>query len=109
MNAIDSIEVFQLQAEFCKCLADAKRLMILHELRDGEKSVGEIADSLGLSQSNTSQHLATLRRAGVIVPRREGSSVFYSLANPLIGQACDLVREFISEQLRVRGSLSTVM
>lgn len=103
------VELFQLQAEFCKCLADPKRLMILHELRDGEKSVGELAESLGLKQSNTSQHLAIMRKAGVIVPRREANSILYSLANPLIGQACDLVQEFIATQLRARNTMASIM
>ncbi len=48
MNSESNFEVFQLQAEFCKSLADAKRLMIIHELRDGEKSVNELAETLGL-------------------------------------------------------------
>ena len=100
MNENGRYEVFQMQAEFCKSLADAKRLMIVHELRDGEKSVGELAEKLGLKQSNTSQHLATLRRSGVIISRREGNTVYYGLANERIGQACDMVQNFIVEQIQ---------
>ena len=100
MNDDIRFEVFQLQAEFCKSLADAKRLMIIHELRDGEKSVNELAEKLGLKQSNTSQHLAILRKVGIITPRREGNTVYYELANPRIGEACDLVLGFIAEQLK---------
>jgi ArsR family transcriptional regulator len=103
------VEVFQLQAEFCKSLADAKRLMIIHELREGEKSVNELAERLGLKQSNTSQHLAVLRKAGIIMPRREGNIVYYELANPRIGQACDLVQSFIAEQLRSNQYLASIM
>ncbi len=103
------VEVFQLQAEFCKSLADPKRLMIIHELRDGEQSVNELAEKLGLKQSNTSQHLAILRKAGVIVPRREGNTVYYDLANSRIGQACDLVQSFIAEQLRSNQNLASIM
>lgn len=112
MNEINEetrIEVFQLQAEFCKSLADAKRLMIIHELRDGEKSVNEIAERLRLKQSNTSQHLAILRKAGVIVPRREGNTVYYDLANPRIGEACDLVQSFIAEQIKSNQFLASIM
>lgn len=109
MNDDIRIEVFQLQAEFCKSLADAKRLMIIHELREGEKSVNELAEKLGLKQSNTSQHLAVLRKAGVIIPRREGNTVFYDLANPRIGEACDLVQSFIVEQLRSNHDLSKII
>lgn len=109
MNDDVRAEVFQLQAEFCKSLADPKRLMIIHELRDGEKSVGELAERLGLKQSNTSQHLAILRKAGAIVPRREGSTILYSLASPMIAQACDIVRDLIAEQLRSKQSLAGVI
>ncbi|MBT4513381.1 MAG: winged helix-turn-helix transcriptional regulator [Chloroflexi bacterium] len=109
MNDENRFEVFQLQAEFCKSLADPKRLMIIHELREGEKSVNELAERLGLKQSNTSQHLAVLRKAGIIAPRREGNIVHYDLANPKIGQACDLVQSFIAEQLRSNQDLASIM
>ncbi len=109
MNDDAHFEVFQLQAEFCKSLADAKRLMIIHELREGEKSVNDLAEKLGLKQSNTSQHLAVLRKAGVIVPRREGNVVYYDLANPRIGDACDMVRGFILEKLRNNHNLAQIL
>lgn len=102
------LEVFQLQAELCKSLSDPKRLRIIHELRQGAKSVGEIAESLGLKQSNTSQHLAVLRKAGIVVTRREYSTVYYSLANPKIGEACDLVREVLIDHIRKNQLLTTV-
>jgi len=100
MNEDTIAEIFQLQAEFCKSLADAKRLMILHELREGERSVSELSESLGFKQSNTSQHLAVLRKAGVIVPRRESNIIYYSLVSGKIGEACDLVQEVIASQLQ---------
>jgi len=99
------IEVFQLQAEFCKSLSDPKRLRIIHELCEGERSVGELAAGLGLKQSNTSQHLAILRKAGIVISRRESSTVYYSLVNPKIAQACDLVREVIAAQAQRKQSL----
>ena len=105
-NDDNQMEIFQLQAELCKSLADSKRLMIIHELREGEKSVGELAEALGMKQSNTSQHLAVLRNAGVILPRREGSTVFYGLASLRIGDACDLVRAVIAEQLERNRALA---
>ncbi|MBL7119175.1 MAG: winged helix-turn-helix transcriptional regulator [Dehalococcoidia bacterium] len=103
------MQVFQLQAELCKSLADPKRLMIIHELRDGAKSVGELAENLNLKQSNTSQHLAVLRKAGVIVPHRQGNTVHYSLVTPKIATACDMVREVIAEQLQRNQSLTGVI
>ena len=97
-------QIFELQAEFCKGLSDPKRLMILHELTTGEKSVGELSETLGLKQSNTSQHVGVLRKAGIIVPRRDGNTVYYRLVSSSIADACDLVRQVIASQLE-RGQL----
>ncbi|MFC2014311.1 ArsR/SmtB family transcription factor, partial [Chloroflexota bacterium] len=87
-----------LQAEFCKSLSNTMRLRIIHELRDGEKSVSELVESLGMKQSNTSRHLTVLRRASVITSRREYLTVYYRLVDPKIVEACDLVFEVISRQ-----------
>ena len=102
-------ELFYLQAELCKSLADPKRLMIIHELRAGERSVSQLAESLGLKQSNTSRHLAVMRKAGIVTPRREASTVYYSLVNPKIAEACDLVRGAIADQLQSNQTLARIM
>jgi DNA-binding transcriptional ArsR family regulator len=99
------VQLFQHQASICKTLADAKRLMILHELRDGEMSVGQLASNLGLPQSNVSQHLAILRERGIVTTRRDGTTIYYKLANPKIGEACDLVREVLADQLSQNQAL----
>jgi ArsR family transcriptional regulator len=93
------MQLFRLQAEICKTMADYKRLMILHELRDAEMSVGQLVSNLDLPQANVSQHLSILRERGIVTARREGTSVYYSLANHKIGQACDLVQEVLADQL----------
>jgi DNA-binding transcriptional ArsR family regulator len=94
-----NLTIFDLQADICKTLAQPKRLMIIHELRTGEKSVGELASNIGISQPNVSQHLSILRKRGILVTRREGTTVYYNLASPIIGDACDLVHGFLNEQL----------
>ncbi len=102
-------EVLKLQAELCKSLSDPKRLQIIQELRGGEKAVSELAGILGLKQSNTSQHLAVLRRVGVIIPRKEGNAVYYRLADTKIAEACDLVHELIGEQLQRNHRLANLI
>ena len=102
-------EIFRRQAELCKSLADAKRLMILNGLKDGPKSVGELAEIAGLKQSNASQHIGVLRRAGVIKPERQGNTVYYSLVTPKIAAACDLVRQVIAEEIRRNGALGKII
>lgn len=64
-----------------KALANTSRLLILCQLADGEKSVGELERRVGLSQSALSQHLALLRRKGIVETRREAQSILYSLAS----------------------------
>ena len=100
------MQLFKLQAEICKTMADSKRLMILHEIREAEMSVGQLVSNLELPQANVSQHLAILRERGIVTARREGTSVYYSLANPKIGQACDLVQEVLADQLAQNQALA---
>jgi ArsR family transcriptional regulator len=91
--------LFEIQAEICKTLAQPKRLMLVHELRTGEKSVGQLSSTLGISQPNVSQHLSILRKRGIATTRREGATIYYRLSSPRIGEACDLVHNFLTEQL----------
>lgn len=69
-------------SELLKALANRHRLMIVCQLIDRERSVGELADALKLRDSTVSQHLALLRKDGVVGTRREGQTIFYALANP---------------------------
>lgn len=64
-----------------KAMANASRLLILCQLAEGEKSVGELVRRVGLSQSGLSQHLALLRRKRIVATRREAQSIYYSLAS----------------------------
>ena len=93
------LQLFKLQADICKTFADAKRLMIIHELREQEMSVGQLVAKLELPQANVSQHLAILRERGVVSTRHQGTTVFYRLTSPKIGEACDLVRGVLEDQL----------
>ena len=68
-------------AGFLRSLANEKRLMIVCQLVDGEKNVGELCGALGVRQSTVSQQLALLRAEGVVTSRKEAQTVFYSLAN----------------------------
>jgi len=64
-----------------KAMANSSRLLILCQLAEGEKSVGDLERLVGLSQSGLSQHLALLRRKGIVATRREAQSIYYSLAS----------------------------
>ncbi len=68
-------------ATLLKVMANPSRLIILCQLAEGEKSVGELESVVGLSQSALSQHLGVLRQQGVVTTRRAAQSIFYSLAS----------------------------
>jgi DNA-binding transcriptional ArsR family regulator len=96
---LNATDISELHARVCKALADPKRLLIINELRDGPRSVGDLAEAVGISQPNVSRHLALLRDRGFVTAERFGSSVHYALASPKILQAVDLLREFMAESL----------
>jgi len=71
-------------ADLLKAMGNEHRLLILCELGGGEYSVGELQGRVGLAQSALSQHLAVLRRHGLVETRRNSRTVFYSIANPAV-------------------------
>jgi DNA-binding transcriptional ArsR family regulator len=96
----------QFKAEIFKALAHPTRIAILDQLRDGELSAGRLMDRLGLGQANASQHLAVLRGKDIIVARRDGNQVFYSLRHPLIADVLDTMRRYF--HAHVAGTLATL-
>ncbi len=73
-------------AELLKALAHPARLMVMCRLVDGEASVGELQQQVGLSMSALSQHLAVLRELSLVTTRRQSQTIFYSLADgPALG------------------------
>ena len=98
--------IFNLQADICRTLGNSKRLEIIEALSEGDKNVTELAERLGLRKANTSQHLAALRSKGLIVARREGLNIYYSIANQRIITACGIMREVLLEQLEKGGKLA---
>ncbi len=94
----EALERYRLHATICKVLTDPKRLMLIDALRDGDRSVQELADTIGVTLPNASQHLAVLRSAGLVEGRRIGTTVRYRLAEPGIIAACDAVHEIVERR-----------
>ncbi len=80
----------EIPAEFLKALADPTRVRIMDLLRTGEKCVCEIFPAIGGRQSNTSRHLAILRRAGLVRSRKQGVSVYYAVRDRRVFRLLDL-------------------
>ncbi len=91
--------LYEMHAEICLTFSHPKRIEILNLLRNGEKSVGQLVEQMGIAKANVSQHLAILRQRGAVTYRREGQTLYYRLTNPKIAQACDLMREVLLERL----------
>ena len=90
--------LFRQQEDIFKVIANQKRLEIVQLLTHGELSVSEMVSMLGISQSNVSQHLGLLRQAKIVETRKVGTTVYYSLGNPKIAEACSLIRKFLLER-----------
>lgn len=101
--------LFELQSEVCKTLASPKRLEILNALKEGEKTVSELVDILGVPKANVSQHLAVMRHKGILASRRDGVNIYYRVANPKVIQACILMREVLTEQMKEKSKLIDIV
>jgi ArsR family transcriptional regulator len=86
-------EVKELHNTVCSALADPTRIMMIYTLADGRRNVTELARELELSQPTTSRHLKNLRQRGLVNTEREGNNVFYSLADPKLLEALNLLRQ----------------
>lgn len=76
-----------------RALADPKRLCVLETLAAGELSVSDLSTTVGCQVPNMSQHLAVLRSAGLVQSRREGSTVYYRLADVRVLEAYRLIQD----------------
>ncbi|MFH0860754.1 MAG: metalloregulator ArsR/SmtB family transcription factor [Candidatus Altiarchaeota archaeon] len=92
-------QVYELHADVCKTMSNPKRLEVINLLRNGEKSVDELATEMRIRKANLSQHLAVMRAKKIVETRRDGLKIYYKIANPKVVKACDIMREVLMEQL----------
>lgn len=92
-------ELSQFKAEFFKALAHPLRIRILDELRRGEVGVNDLCARMEVEQSTLSQQLAVLRNRNIVVGRKDGQSVFYSVRDPEIFKLLDVARKIFNNHL----------
>ena len=90
-------EIAILHAQICHALADPSRLLILFTLARKPKCVNDLSAELGLSQPSVSRHLRVLRERALVTAERQGTAVYYSLTDPRILQALDLLRDIVRD------------
>ncbi len=89
----------EVKAELFKALAHPARVRVLEVLVDGERSVGDLQPLVGIESSHLSQQLGVLRRAGLVTTRREGSSVYYALRDPLVAELLAVAKQLLLSTL----------
>ena len=97
--------VYEVKAGLFRVLGHPARVRIVELLRDGEKSVGALQADLGLESGATSQHLAALRRVGLVESRREGTSVFYRASDRKVFDLLEAGRLLVSRRLEEQQSM----
>ncbi|UJA19813.1 winged helix-turn-helix transcriptional regulator [Thermoleophilia bacterium SCSIO 60948] len=97
-----------LTAKYFRALGDPTRLRLIAALQDGEASVGELVQRLGLPQPKVSKHLACLRWCGFVITRREHRTVYYRVADARVSEVVDLGRQLLADNAEHVAACSTV-
>lgn len=104
--AIPSLdELDLLHSHICTAVGDPKRIQILYALYEQPRNVSALADTLATPQPTISRHLTVLRDRSIVVAKREGQSVVYSLSTPKIIEILDAMRQILRDSLDQKSNL----
>ena len=92
-------KVFSKVAAYFNVLSEPSRLRIMYAICSGEKSVTEVVEQCGSSQANVSRHLLALHKAGILMRRKEGVTVYYSIADGATVEMCQTVCAKMAEEI----------
>ena len=105
MNTHDSMRQFK--AGIFQALAHPTRIFIVESLGHDEMTVGKLCETIGIAQSNASQHLAVLRNKHIVETRKDGNQIYYRLRDPLLGEVLEKMRQyFLSHATETMKSLA---
>ena len=105
LDAALSAPVSEVKAELFKAIGHPARIRVLEVLSEGERSVSDMQPLVGIESSHLSQQLGILRRAGLVVTRKEGASVIYSLADPTLAELLAVAKRLLISSLVQNESL----
>jgi DNA-binding transcriptional ArsR family regulator len=94
------MELIRRQAELCGLFSDEHRLLMVYALAEKAHSVGQLAARISLSQPSTSRHLKMLRQGGVVMVKRQGKLMYYSLSDPRFLDSLSLLRLIVADQMK---------
>jgi len=105
MTPISEEGVLLLHRYVCEGIADPKRLMLLYYVAERPRNVSELTELLDVAQPTVSHHLRILRERGLVDAVRDGTSIFYSLSDPRILQAIEILRAYVADLMTGRASV----
>ncbi len=95
-------EALELVAARFRAMGEPLRLRILQQLETGECSVSALAESLGATQPNVSKHLKVLQDVGLLKRRQQGNSAYYSIADPMVFELCEMICARLHDRLEAQ-------
>lgn len=98
-------EITRLHADMCSAMADPNRILLLYALSEKSSCVSDLAAAVGISQPTASRHLKILRESGLVRPVRQGPSVEYSLTDPRLIEALNILRTVLRDRIVYRAGL----
>ena len=98
-------DIIKMQSEICKTFSNPYRMHMVKLLCIRDMSASELLKETGMSKANLSQHMSVLVGKGAVRSRRQGVSVYYSLTDKKIGQACSLMQEVVVNMIKKNSKL----
>lgn len=105
VQPISEEEISLLHRYVCEGVGDPKRLLLLYLVSERPMNVTELTEALDTSQPTVSHHLRILRERGLVKADRNGTSIYYSLGDPRILEAMNILRSFVADLLNERASV----
>jgi len=98
-------EIILFHSYVCEGIGDPKRLRLLYLVSERAQNVTELTQALNIAQPTVSHHLRILRERGLVTAKRDGTSIYYSLGDPRILDAIDILRSFVADLFKERASV----